>query len=154
MGQIDTSEAFLRAFEASDCEQLIEHVRNWFETPYRTPDNSIDVAQCFHTAMTAALTAREEECRRHWRLAEADRWRQARQRFDAGMRGFLEGVGGAAKPEPYRGEADDQEARATAQPAIGRGWHVPQVASRPRGRPRSAPQSSQRNAWGPQPQHA
>lgn len=150
MGTIDTSEAFLKAFETADCETLNGQIRDWFERPYRTPENSIDIGACVHSAMTAALTAREDEARRNWRPQEADRWKQARQRFDAGMRGFLEGVGGAAKPEPYQGEGE--EARAAAKPAIGSGWHVPQIAPKRRGRPPGSGRGA-RSAWG-QPQHA
>ncbi len=145
MGNIDTNEAFLRAFETADCETLQSQIRDWFERPYRTPENAIDVAACVHSAMTAALTAREIECDSKWRSAEAARWKQARQNFDAGMRGFLEAVGKSPKPEPYQGEERER------QPAIASGWRVPQIETRRRGRPPKAqPQS---RGWG-SPQHA
>ncbi len=143
MGKLDNSEAFLRAFETADCETLHGQIRDWFERPYRTPANSIDIAACVHSAMTAALTAREEECRAKWRDAEADRWKQARQTFDAGMRGFLESVGKQPKPDAYQGEADER-----ARPAIGAGWRMPnQVPSRTR------PRLGKTGDWG-KPQHA
>jgi hypothetical protein len=141
MGMMDSSEAFLRAFESADCETLESHIREWFARPYRTPENSIDVAACMHTAMIAAFIDRETECRSHWRDAEAERWRQARQNFDAGMRGFLEAVGKSPKPEPYHGEASEQPA--PRKPAIGSGWRIPEPVKRGRGRPRKTP-----SAWG------
>lgn len=130
--ELQTSEAFLRAFETADCETLNKQIRDWFEKPYRTPDNTIDAGACLHSALTAALTAREIECRSKWRIAEADRWVQARQRLDAGMRAFLEAVSAAPKSEPYQGEQAEREA---SQPAIGRGWHVPKIEMPKRGRP-------------------
>ncbi len=146
MGKLDNSEAFLRAFEASDCETLNVNIRSWFETPYRTPENVIDVAACVHSAIVASLTAREAECKAHWRDAEAQRWRQARQNFDAGMRGFLEAVGKAPKPEPYQGEACEQAC--APKPSIGSGWHIPQVPTRRRGRPPKARPNPFAQGWG------
>lgn len=165
MGQLENSEAFFRAFETADCEQLTGQVRDWFERAYRTPENSIDVAACVHSAMTAALVSREEECRSKWRPAEADRWKQARVRFDTGMRAFLEAVAASPKPEAYQGESDDKAARAAEQPnpVVGKGWRVPDISSLPkrgRGRPRKvqgyATAPVRKPApWGhSQPQHA
>lgn len=148
MGKIDKSEAFIRAFESSDCETLNKHIQEWFVKAYRTPENSIDVVACVQSAMIEALTAKIIECETSWRDAEAARWRQARQNFDAGMRGFLEGVGMSPKPEPYAGEQKEQSA---SKPSIGSGWHVPQIAQRRRGRPPKStlpPLHVASNGWG------
>lgn len=124
MGQLENSEAFLRAFETADCETLHGQIRDWFERPYRTPENTIDISAILHSALTSALTAREEECRRHWRQAEADRWKQARQSFDAGMRGFVEALSKQPQPEAYRGEDREQPPRPVSG-SMGKGWTIP-----------------------------
>lgn len=142
MGNLDNSEAFLRAFETSDCEALQNHIRNWFEVPYRTPENTIDIAAVMHSAMIAALTAREEECRAKWRDAEAERWHQARQTFDAGMCAFLEAITKQPKPDPYQGERDERK----AAPSIGRGWRIPTT-----GKPQARAQFAGRSPEGKPP---
>lgn len=132
--QNTTERQFTAAFETADCEALIGVIGEWFNKPYRDPQNALDIAPCVHSAMVAQFTQREAEARRNWKHAEADQWKQARQAFDAGMRRFVEAIGVMPNPEPKH---DEQTAggspwgnpakwgNAAHRPAIGAGWSTP-----------------------------
>lgn len=145
-----TEEAFASAFEIADCETLINSVIEWFDTPYRTPDNALDVLPCIQSAMDQSFARREDECRRAWRNVEAEAWKTARTIFDFGIRRFVEAIAHSTAgpieqaPDPRtagrrRGNVSRSAWGTSSQrPAIGSGWGKP-------------PSNGERhvNAWGP-----
>lgn len=110
----NVEQAFTGAFETADCETLIEAIRDWFFKPYRTPENALDIMPVVASAMIASFASKEEECKRAWKTADAEAWKNARQTFDAGVRRFVEAV--LTQPNV---EKDDGWGR---KPKIEPGW--------------------------------
>lgn len=138
MQDTQIAKAFEAAMETADCETLIGHVREWFDAPYRTPENAIGIIPCMASAIDTALQHKEDEARRNWRTAEADAYRATRQTIDAGVRRLVETVGKAASVEPRhdaqtagtwrqgsRGSRGAWGKPNASKPAIGAGWGPP-----------------------------
>lgn len=97
MGKFDKSDALSRVIEG-----LLE-----------TPDEVAIVEGSIRSAFATTLARKEEEARRSWRNAEADRWREAREQFEGSERIARPAIGHGWKRPP------------TPQPS---GWGQPQHA--------------------------
>lgn len=129
--------AFARAMVTADCEQLVDAIQNWFDTPYRDPTNALDIAVCVQSAMHSAFARKIDAARAKWQLGEAAEWEGSRIAFDEAMRAAVEAIGRQPNPEPRhdptpgsswgaRPAYDPKWGDPNKRPAIGAGWGAKQ----------------------------